>query len=141
MKLDVGDPLRPISEVGTGRAKTDPKMVALAEVIEMLNQLFGGDMFAQHQQQSWIESAMRALLPDPSLVQQAKATTLQQFTESEDFENAVRSTVMENQQAFDKISEIVATNASPIEHQRRHSPWANRQPVRTSLAHSRHNGG
>jgi type I restriction enzyme, R subunit len=112
MKLDVGDPLRPISEVGTGRAKTDPKMVALAEVIEMLNQLFGGDMFAQHQQQSWIESVIRALLPDPYLVQQAKANTLQEFTESEDFKNAVRSTIMENQQAFDKISEIAATNVS-----------------------------
>jgi hypothetical protein len=32
MKLDVGDPLRPISEAGTGRAKTDPEMVALAEL-------------------------------------------------------------------------------------------------------------
>jgi type I restriction enzyme R subunit len=110
MKLDVGDPLRPISGVGTGHAKTDPKMVALAEVIEMLNELFGGDMFAQHQQQSWIESVMRALLSDPSLVQQAKANTPQQFMESEDFKNAVKFTIMQNQQTFAKMSEIAATN-------------------------------
>lgn len=81
----------------------------------MPNQLFGGDMFAQHQQQSWIELVMRALLSDPSLVQQAKATTLQQFTESEDFENAMRTTAMENQQAFDKISEVARARFSSAE--------------------------
>jgi hypothetical protein len=110
MKLDGGDPLKPITGVGTGRAKTDPKMVALAEVVDMLNQLFSGELFEQHEQQSWIEAVMRALLSDDNLVRQANANNLSQFMESEDFKSAVQATIMENQQAFDKMSEIAATN-------------------------------
>jgi len=110
LKLTAGDPLKPISGVGTGRAKADPKMVALAEVIDMLNQRFHDESFEQHQQQSWIESVMRGLLSEPSLVQQANANNLSQFLESEDFKIAVQATLIENQSAFDKMSEIVAND-------------------------------
>ena len=109
LKLGAGDSLKPITALGTARTATDPKMVALSEVIDALNDRFGDESFTRSQQQSWVEANLRELLSDPTLVTQANANGLTQFLESQDFQDAISTTLMDNQQAFEKMTEI-ATN-------------------------------
>jgi hypothetical protein len=107
----------------------------------MLNQRFHDESFELHQQQSWIESIMRGLPSDPSLVQQANANNLSQFLESEDFNDAVQATLIENQFAFDswrcpmlgrlggRPVPVVLANAPPSPTRRTSTPTSARCPV------------
>ena len=112
LKLGAGDSLKPITALGTARTATDPKMVALSEVIDALNDRFGDESFTRSQQQSWVEANLRELLSDPTLVTQANANGLTQFLESQDFQDAISTTLMDNQQAFEKMTEMPPTRSA-----------------------------
>ena len=86
-------------------------MVALSEVIDSLNDRFGDESFTRSQQQSWVEANLRELLSDPTLVTQANVNRLEQFLESQDFQDAISATLMDNQQAFEKMTDIAANDA------------------------------
>ena len=80
-------------------------MVAMSEVIDSLNERSGDEDFTRSQQQSWVETNLRELLSNPKLVTQAKNNRLKQFLESPQFKDAVAMTLMDNQQAFGKMTD------------------------------------
>lgn len=85
--------------------KKDPKLVALQEVIDRLNDLFGAEEFTESQPRSWAESLLERMLEDEHLVQQVRANTRKQFAESPDFNEAVVDAVVDNQGAHNKIAD------------------------------------
>lgn len=61
-----------ITAAGSG-AKKSPKLVAFAEVIERLNDLFGDEDFTAAQKESFVETALRVMLDNDVLFTQAAA--------------------------------------------------------------------
>jgi len=88
---------KPVGLVGTtaagSGAKKDPKMVA----------------FAEDQKVSFLESLLRTLLADDSLVQQARVNTPKQFTESPDFDDV--GAVADNQGSHNKMADYFFSNS------------------------------
>ncbi|GAA4737235.1 DEAD/DEAH box helicase family protein [Gordonia alkaliphila] len=98
-----------ITGTGSGERR-DPTLVALQQVLDRLNDLFGSEDFSQAQKLSFVEALLRTLLNDADLVQQAKVNTAKQFTESPDFEFAVTGAVADNQGAHAKMSDFFFSN-------------------------------
>ena len=91
--------------------KKDPKLVALQEVLDRLNELFGAEEFSQSQPKSFVEALLERMLEDDRLVQQAKVNSLRQFAESPDFDEAVVDAVSDNQGAHNKIADYFFSGA------------------------------
>lgn len=102
--------LKGISAAGSGESR-DPTMVAFQVVLDRLNDLFGSEDFTEGQKVSFIETLLRTLLDDDSLIQQARVNTPKQFTESPDFDDAVTGAVADNQGAHQKMSDYFFTNS------------------------------
>lgn len=94
---------------GSG-AKKDPKLVAIQDVLDRLNDLFGDESFSAGQKQSFVEALLRTLLEDEDLVQQARVNTAKQFAESPDFDDAVNGAVADNQDSHNKMADYFFTN-------------------------------
>ncbi|WP_050787710.1 type I restriction endonuclease subunit R [Rhodococcus jostii] len=104
-----------VTAAGSGE-KRDPKMVAFRQVLDRLNDLFGSEDFTQSQKVSFLESLLRTLLDNDSLVQQATVNSTKQFVESPDFDDAVTGAVADNQGAHEKMSDYFFTNAPGRSH-------------------------
>ncbi|KNA90501.1 type I restriction endonuclease [Gordonia sp. w5E2] len=98
-----------LTATGSGE-KRDPTMVALRQVLDRLNDLFGSEDFSESQKVSFIESLLQTLLADNDLIQQAKVNSAKQFIESPDFAYAVTGAVADNQGAHQKMSDYFFTN-------------------------------
>ena len=98
-----------LTATGSGE-KRDPTMVALRQVLDRLNDLFGSEDFSESQKVSFIESLLQTLLADNDLIQQAKVNSAKQFIESPDFEYAVTGAVADNQGAHQKMSDYFFTS-------------------------------
>jgi type I restriction enzyme R subunit len=85
-------------------------MVALQEVIDRLNDLFGAEEFSQSQPESFVRALIDRMLENEALVQQAKVNTVKQFAESPDFDEAVVDAVADNQGAHNKIADYFFAN-------------------------------
>ncbi|MGI8433828.1 MAG: type I restriction endonuclease subunit R [Nocardioidaceae bacterium] len=90
---------------GSG-AKKDPKMVAIADVIERLNDQFGDEDFTTAQKESFVESALRVMMENAVLVTQAAANSTEQFAESPDLRDEFLATVADNQGAQNKMTDF-----------------------------------
>ncbi|ORA08500.1 type I restriction endonuclease subunit R [Mycobacterium arosiense] len=110
ISLGVRVGLSGITAAGSGE-KRDPKMVAFQQVLDRLNDLFGSADFTESQKVSFLESLLRTLLANESLVQQAKVNSAKQFVESPDFDDAVTGAVADNHGAHEKMSDYFFTNA------------------------------
>jgi type I restriction enzyme R subunit len=99
-----------MTEAGSAE-KRDPKRVALREVIDRLNDLFGSEDFAASQPEAFVDGLLKRMLEDEGLIQQAKVNTAKQFSESPDFEHAVVDAVADNQGAHNKIADYFFANA------------------------------
>ncbi|WP_394937734.1 type I restriction endonuclease subunit R [Psychromicrobium sp. YIM B11713] len=108
--MEGGIGLAGMTAAGTG-ANRDPKLVALREVLERLNDLFGDEDFTPGQQQSFIESLLRNLLENETLVQQARVNTTRQFSESPDFDDALKLAVSDNQAAHARMADYFFSSA------------------------------
>ncbi|WP_310962436.1 type I restriction endonuclease subunit R [Nocardioides terrisoli] len=102
--------LHGLTEAGSAEKK-DPKLVALQEVIERLNDLFGAEEFAQSQSETFVRGLIDRMLENESLVQQARVNSIKQFSESPDFDEAVVDAVADNQGAHNKIADYFFTDA------------------------------
>jgi type I restriction enzyme R subunit len=91
-KLAGGVPLEPAKEAGTGTVH-DPEMVALAEVIEKINDLFSGD-HPDSSVRSVVTHVKDRLLESETLQQQAQNNSLPQFSASPDLARAARHSRM-----------------------------------------------
>lgn len=108
MEGDTG--LKGMTEAGSAQ-KRDPRMVALQEVIELLNELFGSEDFSASQPEQFVNGLIERMMEDEALVQQAKVNTAKQFSESPDFDEAVVDAVSDNQGAHNKIAEYFYSGA------------------------------
>ena len=104
LDLGVRTGLKGMTEAGSGK-KRDPKLVALQDVIDQLNDLFGDEAFTQSQPEAFVRSLVDRMLEDDALVQQAKVNSIKQFAESPDFDEAVVDAVADNQEAHGKIAD------------------------------------
>jgi type I restriction enzyme R subunit len=102
--------LKGMTEAGSDSEK-DPKLVALQEVIDRLNDLFGAEEFTQSQPESFVRALIDRMLEDEGLVQQAKVNSVKQFAESPDFDEAVVDAVSDNQGAHNKIADYFFSGA------------------------------
>jgi len=96
---------------GSG-AKKDPRMVAFAEVIERLNDLFGDEDFTPGQKASFVEGLLRTLLENHLLVTQAQTNTKEQFLDSPDLDDAVIGAVSDNQGSHNKMADVFFDDTS-----------------------------
>lgn len=110
--LDLGERvgLKGMTEAGSAEKK-DPKRVALQEVIDRLNDLFGAEDFSASQPESFVRALIDRMLENEALVQQARVNTVKQFAESPDFDEAVVDAVSDNQGAHNKIADYFFANA------------------------------
>jgi len=102
--------LKGMTEAGSD-SKKDPKLVALQEVIDRLNDLFGAEEFTQSQPESFARALIDRMLENEGLVQQAKVNSIKQFAESPDFDEAVVDAVSDNQGAHNKIADYFWSNS------------------------------
>jgi type I restriction enzyme R subunit len=110
--LGLGEPvgLKGMTEAGSAE-KHDPKLVALKEVIDRLNDLFGAEEFTASQPESFVQALMGRMLENEGLVQQARVNSVRQFAESPDFDEAVVDAVADNQGAHNKIADYFWSDA------------------------------
>ena len=102
--------LKGMTEAGTAE-KRDPKMVALQDVIDRLNDLFGAEDFTASQPESFVRGLLDRMLEDEALVQQARVNSVKQFAESPDFDEAVVDAVADNQNAHGRIADYFWSDA------------------------------
>ncbi|MFT4186979.1 MAG: hypothetical protein QM621_00180 [Aeromicrobium sp.] len=102
--------LRGMTEAGSAQ-KRDPKMVALQEVIDRINDLFGAEEFTESQPESFVRGLIDRMLEDDALVQQARVNSARQFAESPDFDEAVVDAVTDNHDAHAKIADFFWSDA------------------------------
>ena len=88
---------------GAGSATSkDPKMVALREVIEKLNDLFSGTEYAEADNQSFVETVLRRLLMIESIKQQIKVNSPKQFAESPALNDLILEAISDTQGEHNK---------------------------------------
>ena len=102
--------LKGMTEAGSAE-KRDPKMVALQDVIDRLNDLFGAEDFTASQPESFVRGLLDRMLEDEALVQQARVNSVKQFAESPDFDEAVVDAVSDNQNAHGRIADYFWSDA------------------------------
>lgn len=102
--------LKGMTEAGSAEKK-DPKLVALQDVIDRLNDLFGAEEFTQSQPESFVRALIDRMLENGALVQQAKVNSIKQFAESPDFDEAVVDAVADNQTAHKVIADYFWSDA------------------------------
>lgn len=102
--------LKGMTDAGSGE-KRDPKMVALQEVIDRLNELFGAEDFTASQPESFVRALLDRMMENEALVQQARVNSVKQFAESPDFDEAVVDAVSDNQDAHGRIADYFWSSA------------------------------
>lgn len=96
-------------------AAQDPKLVAMAEIIERLNSLFGDEEFTDAQKQSFVEGSITALLENETLRTQAAVNTTTQFAESPDLKDEFLGTIADNQGAHTKLVDFCFSDSPQVE--------------------------
>ena len=107
-KLAGGVPLEPTTEAGTGTVK-DPEMVALAEVIEKINDLFSGD-HPESSVNNVVTHVKDRLQESETLQQQAQHNTLAQFSASPDLHSEFISAVIGAMASSEDLSTQIINN-------------------------------
>ncbi|UZJ24516.1 DEAD/DEAH box helicase family protein [Rhodococcus antarcticus] len=105
--LSLGDKkgLTGLTAAGSG-TKTEPTMVAFAEVIDRLNDQFGDEEFSAGQKTSFVEMALNMMLENEVLFTQAAANTSTQFAESPDIKPELLTSVADGSGAQQKITDF-----------------------------------
>jgi type I restriction enzyme, R subunit len=109
--VDADAGLRGITGAGSG-ARRDAKMVALQEVIDRLNDLFGDEAFTAGQKQTFVEGLLNTLLGDATLVGQARVNTKKQFLESPHLTDGVLDAVSDNNGAHNQMADVFYSDTS-----------------------------
>lgn len=108
-KLAGGIPLEPAKEAGTGSVK-DPELVALAEVIEKINDLFSGD-HPDSSVKNVVTHVKERLEESETLQQQAQHNSLAQFSASPDLHSEFMSAVIGAMDSSEDLSTQIINNA------------------------------
>lgn len=108
-KLAGGVPLEPAKEAGTGSVK-DPELVALAEVIEKINDLFSGD-HPNSSVRNVVTHVKERLEESETLQQQAQHNSLAQFSASPDLHSEFMTAVIGAMASSEDLSTQIINNA------------------------------
>lgn len=108
-KLAGGIPLEPAKEAGTGSVK-DPELVALAEVIEKINDLFSGD-HPDSSVKNVVTHVKERLEESETLQQQAQHNSLAQFSASPDLHSEFMTAVIGAMASSEDLSTQIINNA------------------------------
>jgi len=108
-KLVGGVPLEPAKEAGTGSVK-DPELVALAEVIEKINDLFSGD-HPDSSVKNVVTHVKERLEESETLQQQAQHNSLAQFSASPDLHSEFMTAVIGAMASSEDLSMQIINNA------------------------------
>jgi type I restriction enzyme R subunit len=110
--LSLGDRvgLKGMTGAGSGEKRT-PTMVALQEVLDRLNDLFGAEGFTATQPESFVRALIDRMMENEALVQQARVNNIKQFAESPDFDEAVVDAVADNRGAHNKLADYFWSDA------------------------------
>ena len=110
--LSLGDRvgLKGMTGAGSGE-KRAPTMVALQEVLDRLNDLFGSEGFTATQPESFVRALIDRMMENEALVQQARVNNIKQFAESPDFDEAVVDAVADNRGAHNKLADYFWSDA------------------------------
>ncbi|BBY28888.1 type I restriction endonuclease subunit R [Mycolicibacterium sediminis] len=108
-KLAGGVPLEPAKEAGTGSVK-DAELVALAEVIEKINDLFSGD-HPDSSVKNVVTHVKERLEESETLQQQAQHNTLAQFSASPDLHSEFMTAVIGAMASSEDLSTQIINNA------------------------------
>ena len=108
-KLAGGVPIEPAKEAGTGTAK-DPEMVALAEIIEKINDLFSGD-HPDSSVKNVVTHVKERLEESETLQQQAQHNSLAQFSASPDLHSEFMTAVIGAMASSEELSTQIINNA------------------------------
>lgn len=98
--------LKGITAAGSG-AKKDPVMIALAEVIARLNDMFGADAFSEEQGGSVAMGVAHGMAEDPRIVEQVMANSAEQFLESPHLRDGIVVAASGQSDATNKITEAL----------------------------------
>jgi type I restriction enzyme R subunit len=101
-----------MTAAGSG-AKKDPKLIAMQEVIDRLNELFGDEEFTDSQKVSFTEMALRAMLDNETLFTQAAKNTNKQFRP--DLKPELLGSVADDNGAVSKIAEHLFSDNPSVE--------------------------
>ncbi|MFZ2178718.1 MAG: DEAD/DEAH box helicase family protein [Rhodococcus sp. (in: high G+C Gram-positive bacteria)] len=107
-KLTAGVELQPSKEAGTGVVR-DPEMVAMAEIIDKINDLFSGD-HSEASVRNVITHVRDKLEESETLKQQAQANSLSQFSASPDLQNEFVSAVIGAMESSTDLSAQILNN-------------------------------
>jgi type I restriction enzyme R subunit len=107
-KLAGGVPLETAKEAGTGTVK-DPEMVALAEVIEKINDLFSGD-HPDSSVKNVVTHVKERLEESDTLQQQARSNSLAQFSASPDLHSEFMTAVIGAMASSEDLSTQIINN-------------------------------
>lgn len=107
-KLAGGIPLEPAKEAGTGSVK-DPELVALAEVIDKINDLFSGD-HPNSSVKNVVTHVKERLEESETLQQQAQHNSLAQFSASPDLHSEFMSAVIGAMASSEDLSAQIINN-------------------------------
>jgi type I restriction enzyme R subunit len=107
-KLVGGVPLEPAKEAGTGTVN-NPEMVALAEVIEKINDLFSGD-HPDSSVKSVVTHVKERLEESETLQQQAPHNSLAQFSASPDLHSEFMTAVIGAMASSEDLSTQIINN-------------------------------
>lgn len=108
-KLAGGVPLEPAKEAGTGSVK-DPELVALAEVIEKINDLFSGD-HPDSSVKNVVTHVKERLEESETLQEQAQHNSLAQFSASPDLHSEFMTAVIGAMASSEDLSTQIINNA------------------------------
>ncbi|MET9259104.1 DEAD/DEAH box helicase family protein [Amycolatopsis sp. NPDC004079] len=98
--------LKGITGVGSGVARDDPRQVLLSEVIEKVNELFGGE-FADPQIGGFITAAAGMAEEDPRIAEQIDNNAIDQFLISPDLRETLTDAAVLNEGVFGKLTEAL----------------------------------
>jgi type I restriction enzyme R subunit len=107
-QLAGGVPLEPTKDAGTGTVH-DPEMVALAEVIEKINDLFSGD-HPESSVENVVTHVKDRLEESQTLQQQAQNNSLAQFSASPDLHNEFMVAVIGAMESSEDLSKQIINN-------------------------------
>lgn len=75
-------------------------------MIARLNEQFGDEDFTPAQKESFVESTIKVMLENPTLVTQAATNSLNQFAESPDLKTELLASVADNAGAQQKMTDF-----------------------------------
>ncbi|MEV7099751.1 type I restriction endonuclease [Amycolatopsis sp. NPDC051045] len=99
--------LKGITGVGSGVTRDDPQQVLLSEVIEKINDLFGGE-FADPQIGGFVTAAAGMAEEDPRIAEQIDNNAIDQFLISPDLRETLTDAAVLNEGAFGKLTQALS---------------------------------